>query len=1182
MQYFLFDEKPTINTHCLVFKKILQVMKASLFMLLVFVASVHAEGMAQNITLSLKNASIEQVFVEIKKQTDYRFLYKDEVVKRVAPVTIQLRDATIYEVLDRIVSGNNLKYRLIAGTVTITAETPASGESVEQPKKQDEVIVSGTVTDEKGTPLAQASVVVKGVSGKGTNTDVDGKFTLSVPKGATLVASYIGYQPQEFPAQSGTPVVVRLVLDESELGEVVVTALGISREKRSLGYASQEVSGEEASTVRSGNVSNALSGKVSGLNIKRNTNIGGSTNVTIRGNNSLTGNNQVLWVVDGVPVSNTTFNTEEQQSGSGSYDYGNLASDINPDDIESMNVLKGAAATALYGSRAANGAIIITTKSGSGKKGKVDVNLNSDFTTGFIDKSAFPKFQNQYGGGYSPIAGASGDGYFVREDFDGDGEIDMVVPFLQYASYGAAFDPDLMVFHWNAVDEESPYYMQKRPWVAAENGPITFFENYLNSSNNLSVAGESEMMNYRLSYTNYFEDGILPNSELKRNNFSLNARLKVNDRLSVGGSANYVVTDALGRNVTGYSSEQVNDMSVFKQYWQTNVDVKELRDIYFKTKRSVKHFPGGGLDNPYWVRYENYSTDSRNRFFGNTQVNYRFADWLNFEGRISVDTYSYLQEERINNHSRNVSRYVRRDINFTELNYDLMLNFNKTFGSDFNLFGVLGTNFRREDLRSISASTNGGIIIDRLYAISNSVNVPLAPIEVAERIGVNSAYGLASVGYKNMLFVDLTGRVDHSSTLPVDNSSYFYPSVATSFVFSELLDKQLISFGKIRINYAQVGNSAPANSLTDVLVKPAPYGSIPIYEGNGVKANNTLKPESTTSVETGLEMSFLNSRVGFDLSFYQTNTKDQIMPVAVSSTTGYSSKFVNAGEIRNAGVELSAHGSPIKNENFEWSVNVNWSRNRNKVLSLFEDIDNLLLTTVSGVSLNATVGQPYGTLQGTDFVYLDGKRVINQTDGSYMRTTTANNVIGNMNPDWNGGLSNRFRYKNFNLSFLFDVQQGGDIYLADMPLGARSGLYANSVGINDLGNPIRNTLENGGGIILDGVTPDGAVNTVRTSMHDYNHALGSLKAPDALFIYDASYVKLRELTLAYTIPAKVLNRISLAGAQVALIGSNLWILSKNVIYNDPEAGIGAGNYQGFIFNALPSTRNISLSLKLQF
>lgn len=1056
-------------------------------------------------------------------------------------------------------------------------------------------IISGIISDQSGLPIPGVNIIVKGTT-NGTQSDFDGKYTIDTSTGAVLSFTYVGLKAQEITVGTSNTINVTMKEDAAVLDEVVVTALGISREKKSLGYSTQEVEGNELSTVKSGNFVNALSGRASGVQIKRNNNLGGSTNVVIRGNASLTGSNQALFVIDGVPINNTNTNSAGQaQASGGYYDYGNTASDINPDDIESVNILKGAAASALYGSRAANGVIMITTKTGKKSNG-LGITINSGVSFGSVDKSTFIKYQKDYGAGYGAFYGGP-DGFWYLEDIDGDGTDDQVVPYTEDASYGAPFDSSLLVYQWNSFDPDSPNYQTATPWVNAANGPITFFETPITTTNSVSIENGMENGSYRLGYTRFEQDGLLPNSNITKHNFSISGNYKVNEKLTATGYANYIKTDGLGRNSTGYND---NIMSNFKQWWQTNVDLKELRDIYFATGRNVTWNPGSAepgaapifWDNPYFQRYENYQDDSRSRFIGNVSLNYELTDWLNITGRIATDTYSELQEERRANGSVptsfGVSRgnvdagYLRRNIANTETNYDLMLNFDKDFGEKFNLKGVLGANIRRNSYQMIYASTSGGLSVPKLYSLQNSVGPLPLPVEQDERVGVDGVYASASLGFDNTIFVDATIRRDHSSTLPADNSTFYYPSIATSFVFSNLIEPDVISFGKLRASYAEVGNSAPFDFLYDTYVVNIPPGA-PSTSVANVKKNPNLKPENTESLELGLEMRFLKSRLGLDVAVYKTNSVDQIYGVPVSTATGYTSKILNAGEIENKGVEVTVFVAPIRNDNFSWDMNINWSQNKNKVVALADGIDNLQLGAFQGgITINARVGEPYGVLNGTDYTYVDGQRVVDPTSGEYIKTSTSDNVIGDTNPEWIAGFSNKFNYKNISLSVLIDIQKGGSIFSLDNYYGFATGLYAETSFINDLGNPVRNTLDDGGGFINPGVNPNGSENTTRIRADRFG-AFGYRRGlPDKAFVYDAGFVKLREIALSYSLPQKLISQSLFKDVTFSVIGSNLWIIDKSLPHADPESGLGAGNLQGYSVGSLPTTRDFAFNVKLKF
>jgi TonB-linked SusC/RagA family outer membrane protein len=1078
-------------------------------------------------------------------------------------------------------------------------------------------VVKGKVTsadDNKGIP--GATVIVKGTA-IGTITGSSGDFEISFDeKYKTLVFSFMGMETQEVDVTGKTSVNVSLKTSVTELEGAVVTAIGISREKKSLGYATQEVSGDEVSAVKSDNFVNSLSGKVSGVQVKANSNMGGSTNIIIRGSTSLTGNNQAMFVIDGVPVNNDNTNSAGQQQGSSGYDYGNAASDINPDDIESINVLKGAAATALYGSRAANGVIIITTKKGNKQmrdgKNAIGITLGLSANMGFIDKTTFPKYQEKYGAGYGPYySGGDHPGLYEYADLDGDGKNDLMVPTTEDASFGEAFDPNLMVYQWDAFIPEHANYGKATPWVNPKNGPITFFDNSFTTKNSVAFYGATDASSFRVSYTNLYQTGIMPNSELKRNNISFNASHNLTKNITVSASANYSNTDVQGRNSTGYSN---NILSSFRQWWQTNVDVQDLKDMYETTGRNVTwnmSDPEGGNYNPeywdnfYWDRYENVQTDVRDRIVGNAVVNWKIYDWMSLMGRMSVDYYSTMQEERlaVGSIARRfgISRldvgsgYSRYNKTFRETNFDMMANFNHRFNDDLSFLGLLGVNIRRNNINTIFSSTNGGLVVPELYSLSNSVNPVLAPVETAQIIGVNGFYAQASIGYKNTYYLEATVRNDYSSTLPDGENSYIYPSVSGNVIFSELWKTDWLSFGKFRANYAEVGNDAPFASIMDTYSKPSPFGSTALFSVPSTKNNANLRPERTKSVELGIEMKVLNNRLGFDFSVYKTNTIDQILPVSVSTATGYSTKYVNSGEIQNKGIEIALMATAMKSDKFQWDIIVNWSKNVNEVLALYDGVDNLMLGSFQGgISINATVGQPYGTIQGSDYTYDENgnKKIYDATGarpGQYIMSATSDIVIGNINPDFNMGLTNRFTYGQWGLSFLVDWQQGGDIFSLDHWYGEATGLYALTAENNDLGNPLRdpivgtpgNYAGNSGGILQEGVFTNGQTNDIRINGDRYS-AFGWARNPNKRYIYDASYVKLREVVLSYRLKMKKDSKSFIQGATFSLVGSNLWIIYKNLPDADPEAGASSGNLQGNQSGVMPTTRNFGINVNLTF
>ena len=1045
--------------------------------------------------------------------------------------------------------------------------------------------VTGTVADEDGLPLPGVNIIIKGTT-TGVQSDFDGNYAIQAAQGDVLVFSFIGLKKAEYPVGASPVLNVTLESDAAQLSEVVVTALGIKREKKSLGYATQEVDGAAVSDVPTTNFMNSLSGKVAGMNIKSSGTMGGSSNVVIRGSASLTGNNQALFVVDGTPISNRTTNTDDQKSGRGGYDFGNAAADINPNNIASINVLKGAAATALYGSRASNGVVIITTKRGSKGKG-LGVSVSSSLMISNADTETLPKYQKEYGAGYGPYY-QSEDGYFNLFDVNGDGVKDETTPFTEDASFGAKFDPNRSVYQWNSIYPQLDTYQQATPWMAAEHTPNDLWGTGYTAINSVALDGGSETGSFRLSANNTMQEGNLPNSEIKRNTIGFSGSQDLTEKLTATSNVTFTKTDGKGRYGTGYDS--ANPMQQFRQWSQTNVDVYEQRDAYFATGENITWNPNSPSnlapiysDNPYFTRYQNYETDTRNRYFGNLALDYEINDMFSVVGRFSFDTYDELQEERINVGSADVAGYSRFNNRVAEYNYDVILNFNKDITEDLNLDGNLGANLRRNSRSSILAATNGGLNKPGFYALSNSSGPLIPPTEYDATSMIDGVYARAGLGYLSTYYLEGTVRRDRSSTLPIANNTFWYPSISTSIILSNMIDAEWLNFTKLRANYAEVGSDTNPYNVFNTYAVTAPFGVAGVASNNSQLNNRNLKPERSKSYEFGIESDFLNKRIGFDVSYYSTKTEDQITPVPVSTATGFVEKFLNAGVVENKGVEVLLRLNPIRSEDFNWNMTVNWAKNESTVLELLEGIDKLELANLQGgITINASPGQPYGEIRGTDYIYDDaGNRVVNSS-GYYETTSTGNNIIGNIQPDWTGGVQNTLNYKNLSLAFLIDVQEGGDIFSLDTWYGFATGLYDRSVGLNDLGNPKRNTIANGGGVVLPGVTADGAPNTVRARTDYYANPYGYARDASKGHVYDASFVKLREASLTYDFGDKMIGALPINSASLSLIGRNLWIIHKNLPYSDPEAGLSAGNIQGYQSGAYPAIREIGASVKINF
>ena len=1060
--------------------------------------------------------------------------------------------------------------------------------------------VSGTIRDQNGDLVSFATIKVKGTK-VAVAADINAKFEIPAKSGDILVITAVGTEPTEITVGNDLVITATVQRTSGNISDIVVTtALGIRRSKNELPYAAQQINGADISGSRSSNFISSLSGKASGVEVRQNNTLGGSTNIVLRGSKSLTGSNQALFVVDGVPIDNTNNNTADQTNGRGGYDYGNAAADINPDDIASVTLLKGANASALYGSRGANGVVLITTK--KGKKG-FNVTFNSGVTFNSIDRSTFPKYQKLYGEGYGQYYNSPTNPYFNEADVDGDGQPDLLAPTTEDASYGAAFDPSLMVYQWQARDPSSPYFMKKQPWVASPDDPSAFFEKPVNFNNSIFIEAGGDKANFAIGYTKSNEKGILPNSDLSKDLANVSASYKITDNITIGGAGNLSVINGKGRFGTGYDgANALNPMTNFRQWWNVGNNFHDLEAAYERNHQNITWNWADPFvfditnpaywDNPYFMRYQNYENDSRNRFFGNVFVNYQATKWLNVLGRLSYDGFSEQEEERKAVSSVGVPFYRRFNQSYHELNYDVIASGNWNLTDALSLKALIGSTTRVSHRASVDLSTNGGLASAGLYSIANSLNTPFPPIELEAERRTESGYGSVTFAYKNTYILDATYRRDKSSTLPQANNSYGYYSISGGLVLSELIKQPWLNYAKLRGSYATVGGDAPLYYIKDNYVydiDPNSGGPVNSFNGNsmfsvpGTKNNPDLKPENTSSFEIGAEASFFKSRLGFDVTYYNAKTSNQILPLTLSTSSGYSRKIVNSGDIRNKGVEVSLYVTPVKTKDFSWDLNLNWTRNRNKVESLYAGLDNIVLGSFQGsITINATLGEAYGTIHGSDFVYdsLSGQRIV-LSNGRYEKSASNNITIGNVNPDWLGGISNKFTYKGIALSFLIDIRQGGDVFSTDMYYGLATGLYPETAGKNDLGNPLRNTIADGGGIIRPGVTEDGKPNTIRAEAYNYG-AFGYRYSPDRPFVYDASYVKLREAAITYSLPTTLFAKSVIKGVDISLIGRNLWIIHKNLPYADPEENFGAGNLQGIQTGAYPTVRTIGFNLKLKF
>ncbi|HEX2095429.1 MAG TPA: SusC/RagA family TonB-linked outer membrane protein [Longimicrobiaceae bacterium] len=1013
--------------------------------------------------------------------------------------------------------------------------------------------VSGQVTSSDGRPLAGVIVAVKGTNVRAV-TDANGRYTIEVPAtGQQLVFSGQSVASREA-AISGNTVNVTLASQAVALEGLVVTALGITQREKTIGTSVQSVRGEELTRAPEANFVSALSGKVAGVSVTNTSTQGGSSRIVIRGAASISGNNQPLFVVDGVPVDNSAprlngfTGTGKTQ---GAVDYGNAAADINPNDIESISVLKGPNAAALYGARAANGAIIITTKSGRNARG-LGITANSNVT--FETPLVLPSYQNQYGQGYG--------GEFDYVNGRGGGRNDGVDE-----SWGPPCDgrPIRQFF-----SEGQPV-----PFVCYEDNVSSFFETGRTITNSVALSASSDRVNGRLSVTDVRTDGMYPGMELGRLTTAFNGGLRLTDRLSADAAVQYVRNEGLNRPGVGYQG--TNPMQQFVWYGRT-VDTKLLRN-HRNQDGSQFNWNYNYHNNPYWLALENRNEDDRDRVIGNISLNYNLTDWLTANVRSGTDVYSEFRQRGYTQGLVGVPYAVQgglheQDRYHQETNTSFLLSANRNLTSDFSLSANVGGNRRFSVDRDSYRGTNR-LTVDRLYNIGNSAITPTLSDSTLEK-QINSLYGQAQFGFRNYLFVELTGRNDWSSTLPQGNNSYFYPSVSGSFVFSDAFPSLLsgiLSFGKIRAGWARVGNDADPYQLASTYITGTAWSGAPAYSYPNRLANAELKPEETTSIEAGTELRFLEDRLGLDLTVYQSQTVNQILPVQVSTTSGFNERVLNAGQISNRGMELAATVIPVRLSNgFEWEMRANYARNKNKVDELYGDLQTLVLGSYWGLNVEARRGEPYGVLFGNSFKRDAAGNVVVGANG--LPIWGPRQVLGKADPDWTAGLTNTIRYGGLDVSVLVDAKQGGSVFSVTNMFGAYAGIIPETVEGRCGGPNLPPCSTNG--LLINGVTESGQPNTVRVNPQDYWQYLFQLHEP---FVYDASFVKLREVRLGYTVPGRFTNRLGVSGLSLAVVGRNL-ALWTDMPHIDPETSFDASNVQGLEFGQLPSTRSFGINVSV--
>jgi len=1027
--------------------------------------------------------------------------------------------------------------------------------------------ITGTVSDaDDGNTLPGVSVVVKGTS-IGTVTDVDGKFSLNVPSdGKTLVFSFVGMEAKEINITSANNYLVVLKKADISVDEVVVTAMGISRSKKSLGYASASVNGEDVTETRRSDIISGLSGKIAGVQISSTAGDPGSSNsIIIRGITSLGGSNQPLFIVDGVPMNNSSFSSGDWLNNG--FDYGNAANLVNPDDVESMTVLKGAASTALYGSRAANGVILITTKSGKKKDKGIGVEYNGGLQ--FATILRLPQFQNEFGMGWDGV-------HTLNEN----------------GSWGPRFDGSLQL--WGNVYNNS---QKLKPYLPMEENLEDFFETGFRYSNSVSFNGASENSDFFVSLSQLSDDGLIPSDvdTYDKYTFSFRGSYKVKG-LKVSTSVNYA-------DQTNNFAPTGQGLTIINSLYQVprDISIVSMADLTDPFNTLDYFYTPYGITNPYWLIQNVENSFSQRKLFGKFQADYSILKSLTATYRLGLDvaenhnkigipritgTKGTPNEGQIDQDGL-VSRYMSRRM---ELNHEFLVNYSQKHGM-FDVSGLLGANINQRTFSSLS-STITGLDIPTYYNLSNSGSTP----SVAERESIRrlvGVFGEAQIGYNDMLFLTLSARNDWSSTLPLQNNSFFYPGTTLSFVFTELLPQSvtnILSFGKIRLAYGKTGNDASeymidpyyaqSSASTTFSENSFPLGGLNAFSLGNVLGNNNLSPEITTEYEFGGNIDLFKGRISIDAAYYSRLSDKQIFSLNMDPASGYTAQNMNLGEISNKGIELLVGLKPINGKKFKWSLNWTYTQNENEIVSLPEELGGE--TSLGGLSssyLVAQVGKPIGFKTYTSMKDPSGNIIVNSSTGLPQQSKKME-YIGKMDYDYEMGISNVLSYKELSFGFDFDIRQGGL-------------MYSRTKDINYfVGNAIQTTYNGRNPFIIPGSVVDNgdgtySPNTVPISVADLGEyfAKGTTKM-DSDFLIDKSFIKLRSVYLSYSLPKSIMAKIpGIEDIQISCFGNNLllWTPESNT-FIDPEVSTNGNDLEGKYgeFSANPTTRKFGFNLKVKF
>lgn len=1060
---------------------------------------------------------------------------------------------------------------------------------------QDKTI-SGKVSDETG-PLPGVSVLIKGTT-SGTETDFDGKYSIKAKAGDVLQYSFVGMTTVFKTVGANNTIDVVLKASDNVLDEVVVTALGMKRAAKTLSYASQSVKGEDLNLTQATNMKTALAGKVAGVQIvgQAGSKLGAAGKIRIRGAISLTQDNDPLYVVDGVPTD---------------------PNNIDMDNVLTLNVLKGPNATALYGQRADSGVVVITTKQGGQGLG-IEITSSATF-----EKVAYlPKYQNLFGGGYE------GEGSFGTFNFSDDPGYDPAWSVLNGArhllwdnnyadeSWGPKFDDQPYApwyAWWPGTDANpNPYYGKTVPYSAQPNNIKDFYDTGVTLKNIVSIYGGDDKFHGRISFTDLDQNGITPSTTLKKQYVSTKFDYNVTDDFNIAVNFNYTTSNVLGNFNDGYGNQTSGS---FNSWFNRNIDtniLRELKDLQTPDGYSAswnwwgpEYFTsGGGYKKPaFWFNpytfLERYKVRNKNEdVVGSITGTYKInSNWsASVTGSRNQNNYRYsfylpyslsfsAAPELYNPWSNSFGLYNRTTF---ENNISASLNFKKDFG-DFDVEGFIGGNMRENGYDNLSAqmtpgAKSGGLIIPDVYTFANAGEVP-APSSYTDRKKVRSVYAKASFGYKDYLYVDGTYRKDWSSALPGNNNGYGYPSIGSSFIFSNLFDKKdVLSFGKFRAGWAQVGNDVGALLINPVNPLSAkPYNGLTLMYTPTTLVDPNIKPALNSSLEAGFDLKFYQNRYGLSVTYYKENRKDEIIPVSISRTTGYDSFLTNAGETERKGIEISVDAAVVKSDDFNWNATFNWAKNKTTVVSLAGDLKAMNAPGGAGafgfVSMVHELGNNWGQLKGTAIKRdAAGVPVLN-TNGTY--ATLSGQYLGSVLPDFTGGLINSFNYKGFAITAAIDFQKGGKFFSLSEMWGTYTGLLAETAVLNDKGVNVRDAVADGGGVHVIGVNAAGTPVDMYADGYKYFSQWYSNRLAEP-FVHDASFIKLREVSLSYTLPKSLLkDQKVIKGANLSIVARNLWLIS---VSKDNKHGWDPSELsQTFGEDGqLPGTRSFGMNLRITF